>query len=227
MPDRGANGSARCPAAGETRATPCGSRARRSACSTRCSRRCPRRRSTRRSSTRARELHAFEAIQPADPPPSFHGELRAYQREGLGWLHFLRRFGFGGCLADDMGLGKTVQVLALLEARAAREERGPVAGRRAAVAGLQLDGRRRRGSRRELRVLDPRSAATARATSAPFARLRPRAHHLRHAAPRRRRCCAEIEFDYVILDEAQAIKNADSRVGQGRAAAARPSTGWR
>jgi SNF2 family DNA or RNA helicase len=32
-------------------------------------------------------------------------------------MGFLRRFGFGGCLADDMGLGKTVQVLALLEAR--------------------------------------------------------------------------------------------------------------
>ena len=53
------------------------------------------------------------------PPAGFVGTLRGYQREGLGWLHFLREFGFGGCLADDMGLGKTVQVLALLEARRA------------------------------------------------------------------------------------------------------------
>ena len=48
-------------------------------------------------------------------PATFGGELRHYQREGLGWLHFLQDFRFGGCLADDMGLGKTVQVLALLE----------------------------------------------------------------------------------------------------------------
>jgi hypothetical protein len=68
--------------------------------------------------TRAREeLRRFERVEPVDPPPGFQGQLRAYQREGLGWLHFLRQFGFGGCLADDMGLGKTIQVLALLEER--------------------------------------------------------------------------------------------------------------
>ncbi|MBI4279371.1 MAG: SWIM zinc finger family protein, partial [Armatimonadetes bacterium] len=63
------------------------------------------------------QLRAFDGIRPADPPPAFTGTLRGYQREGLGWLEFLRRFGFGGCLADDMGLGKTVQVLALLASR--------------------------------------------------------------------------------------------------------------
>jgi len=55
--------------------------------------------------------------KPKAPPRSFKGELRPYQREGLGWMHQLGRLGLGGCLADDMGLGKTVQVLALLEAR--------------------------------------------------------------------------------------------------------------
>ncbi|QDU22543.1 ATP-dependent helicase HepA [Urbifossiella limnaea] len=60
------------------------------------------------------ELKKFTGVAPADPPKGFVGELRDYQKEGLGWLRFLRRFGFGGCLADDMGLGKTVQVLALL-----------------------------------------------------------------------------------------------------------------
>ena len=80
---------------------------------------------------RARErLRQFQGIAPADPPAGFQGQLRGYQRDGLGWLHFLREFGFGGCLADDMGLGKTVQVLALLEARrelraASRKRRRP------------------------------------------------------------------------------------------------------
>lgn len=47
-------------------------------------------------------------------PPGFVGELRAYQRRGVGWLAYLRRLGLGACLADDMGLGKTIQAIALL-----------------------------------------------------------------------------------------------------------------
>ena len=47
-------------------------------------------------------------------PPGFVGELRAYQRRGVGWLAHLRRLGLGACLADDMGLGKTIQAIALL-----------------------------------------------------------------------------------------------------------------
>lgn len=71
---------------------------------------------------RAREaLASFDGVHPRDPSLDFVGRLREYQREGVGWLEFLRRFGFGGCLADDMGLGKTIQVLAALDAR--REER--------------------------------------------------------------------------------------------------------
>ena len=60
-------------------------------------------------------LESFDGIQPVDPPDTFHGELRDYQKIGLGWLWFLRERGLGGCLADDMGLGKTVQVLALFD----------------------------------------------------------------------------------------------------------------
>lgn len=47
-------------------------------------------------------------------PPGFVGELRPYQRRGVGWLVYLRRLGLGACLADDMGLGKTVQAIAML-----------------------------------------------------------------------------------------------------------------
>ncbi|MGH7714334.1 MAG: SNF2-related protein, partial [Gemmatimonadaceae bacterium] len=70
------------------------------------------------------ELRSFERVEAAAAPTTFAGTLREYQREGLGWLHFLRRFGLGGCLADDMGLGKTVQVLALLDSRRV-ENAGP------------------------------------------------------------------------------------------------------
>ena len=52
---------------------------------------------------------------PLEPvPESFHGELRPYQQLGMSWLLFLRKYGFGGCLADDMGLGKTVQLISYL-----------------------------------------------------------------------------------------------------------------
>ena len=49
-----------------------------------------------------------------EPPEAFQGELRPYQKVGLGWLTRTRELGLGALLADDMGLGKTVQVIAYL-----------------------------------------------------------------------------------------------------------------
>lgn len=43
-------------------------------------------------------------ITPA--PDDFIGDLRPYQELGMSWMLFLRKFGFGACLADDMGLGR-------------------------------------------------------------------------------------------------------------------------
>ncbi len=62
-------------------------------------------------------LKGFKDIKPQPVPKGFTGELRAYQKSGLDWLHFLKEYGFGGILADDMGLGKTVQVLAFLQSQ--------------------------------------------------------------------------------------------------------------
>lgn len=61
-----------------------------------------------------KDLEGFAGIQPLPAPASFQATLRSYQCEGLGWLQFLRRYRLGGILADDMGLGKTVQTLAHL-----------------------------------------------------------------------------------------------------------------
>ncbi|WP_246812521.1 DEAD/DEAH box helicase [Microvirga sp.] len=49
-----------------------------------------------------------------DPGPALKGRLRPYQKAGVEWLHLLSGLGLGACLADDMGLGKTIQILALL-----------------------------------------------------------------------------------------------------------------
>lgn len=62
-----------------------------------------------------KKLAAFEEISHIDPPQNFRGQLRPYQQAGYNWLYFLQQYHFGGILADDMGLGKTVQTLALLQ----------------------------------------------------------------------------------------------------------------
>lgn len=85
-------------------------------------------------------LDRFVGMTPCDAPAGFGATLRAYQRDGLGWLQFLRELGLGGCLADDMGLGKTVQVLAMLE-----QQRG------------ELSRRRSRGTHKPSLVVAPRS----------------------------------------------------------------------
>lgn len=60
------------------------------------------------------KLKDFQGVKKIEPPKCLTANLRDYQYEGLNWLNFLYEFGFGGILADDMGLGKTIQTLAHL-----------------------------------------------------------------------------------------------------------------
>jgi SNF2 family DNA or RNA helicase len=73
------------------------------------------------------QLRTQKLLAELAEPVGFVGELRPYQRRGLGWLVYLRRLGLGACLADDMGLGKTVQAIAMLLYERAEnpEERQP------------------------------------------------------------------------------------------------------
>jgi len=61
-----------------------------------------------------KKLKNFKGIKKVAPPRNLKTELRDYQQQGLNWLQFLRSYQFNGILADDMGLGKTVQTLAHL-----------------------------------------------------------------------------------------------------------------
>jgi superfamily II DNA or RNA helicase len=158
---------------------------------------------------RAREaLHGFDRVRPLDPPPTFRGALREYQREALGWLAFLRRFGFGGCLADDMGLGKTVMVLAMLDAR--RAERSSDIPRTSLVVVPRslvfnwMDEARRFVP--ELRVLDYTGTARDAAAMADHDVVLTTYGTVRRDIVQLR----EHTFDYVVLDEAQAVKNAST-----------------
>ena len=60
------------------------------------------------------KIKDFQGIAAVPVPVGLRAELRPYQQSGLNWLQFLREYGFQGILADDMGLGKTLQTLAHL-----------------------------------------------------------------------------------------------------------------
>lgn len=61
------------------------------------------------------KLLEFSGIKSMPLPKEFYGELRPYQIAGYNWLHYLREYEFSGCLADDMGLGKTIQALVFFQ----------------------------------------------------------------------------------------------------------------
>jgi len=157
------------------------------------------------------ELGQFQGVEAAEQPAGFVGHLRDYQREGLGWMHFLRRFSFGGCLADDMGVGKTAQVLALLEGRRELRSRlkkdetpiGPslVVMPRSLIFNWKLEAER---FTPKLRVLDYTGLARTDNEFSKFDVVLTTYGTLRRDALRLK----DIEFDYVVLDEAQAVKNA-------------------
>ena len=72
-------------------------------------------------------LKTYDHEKKYQVPESLNKILRPYQIEGYQWLKFLDEFSFGGCLADDMGLGKTVQVLCfLLEQKQHHQEKNLV-----------------------------------------------------------------------------------------------------
>ena len=163
-----------------------------------------------------RKLRSFDGIKPKSAPRGFKGELREYQRDGLAWLNFLREFGLGGCLADDMGLGKTVQVLALLESRRTRrlkadEQRLPslVVVPKSLVFNWIEEAKRfapklrvgnYTGTERKslLGTLDQYDLLITT-----YGSMRIDIVELK-----------EIVFDYVILDESQAIKNANAQAAK-------------
>ncbi len=70
-------------------------------------------------------LRGDRQFEELPPPAGFQGTLRPYQARGYSWLSFLGDWGLGACLADDMGLGKTVQALAFIQARREQGERNP------------------------------------------------------------------------------------------------------
>ncbi len=141
----------------------------------------------------------------AEPPKGFNGSLRDYQQRGLDWLHMLHRHRLTGILADDMGLGKTVQTLCLL--LKAKEEEGDkpsIVVAPTSVIGVWRDEAQRFTP--SLRVVALHGPPSVRHSIDPhdYDLLVTSYGILRRDAER----LADVGFRYVILDEAQAAKNA-------------------
>jgi superfamily II DNA or RNA helicase len=140
-----------------------------------------------------------EGLASAPLPPDLTAQLRPYQRKGVDWLYAASSAKVGAILADDMGLGKTVQALSVLEGKTL------VVCPRSVVHNWISEIRRFRPSvtcevyHGQGRTLN----ATQGVTVTTYALLRLDNEELRN-----------LDWDNIVLDEAQAIKNPDSQAAQ-------------
>jgi hypothetical protein len=154
-------------------------------------------------------LRSFNRISELDPPKALEHILRPYQVAGYHWLNYLSEVGWGGILADDMGLGKTVQALSFLQY--CREKNGALRAMVVCPTTLMFNWEN------EIRKFTPALK-----------------FFIHHGGDRSRdkqrfnetdvvittygtlrsdiKMLSEVEFDYVVLDESQAIKNPQSKV---------------
>lgn len=156
----------------------------------------------------------FNKIKEVSPPAGFCGELRDYQKDGLAWLVFLQEMGFGGCLADEMGLGKTVQVLALLESRRVRREREELTPSLVVVPRSLMFNWKREAEKfcPQLRVFE--YTGTDRLLEAGWEHNFDVVLTTYGTIRQDIEVMKKIAFDYVILDESQAIKNSSAKTAK-------------
>jgi SNF2 family DNA or RNA helicase len=150
-------------------------------------------------------------------PAGLQGSLRPYQQRGLAWLAGLDELGLGACLADDMGLGKTVQLIALL---LHQRSRAPEDGRPVLiVCPTSVLGNWEHELRRfapELRVHRHYGPGRAEGAEALAGQTGPGAVVLTTYGVLRRDAgwLARVELRTLVLDEAQNIKSAESKVAR-------------
>lgn len=157
------------------------------------------------------KLRDFKRIKEIQPPSSLKSILRPYQQSGFQWLNFLSEVGWGGILADDMGLGKTIQALTFLQHL--KNKQGKLFSLVVCPTTLMYNWEN------ELKKFTPELT-----------------YHIHHGSQRAKnakllqdkevvittygtmrsdiRLFTELQFDSIILDESQAIKNPQSKVAK-------------
>ena len=170
--------------------------------------------------------------------PGFEGTLRDYQSRGVDWISFLTDNGFGALLADDMGLGKTIQTIAWILRGQGSGVRGQGSGVRSQESGVSSHGSGVRGQAWRVLVVAPLTLLSnwrhEFAKFAPSLRVYVHQGDMRHVGSgfkkaaaeadvvvtsyalivRDHREFAEVEWDGIVLDEAQAIKNPDTHAAR-------------
>nr|MBA3675195.1 SNF2 helicase associated domain-containing protein [Chitinophagaceae bacterium] len=156
-------------------------------------------------------LRNYKSIPEINVPDGLQDILRPYQTSGYHWLNYLNDVGWGGILADDMGLGKTVQALTML--RHYKEAHGALKAMVVCPTTLiynweneikkftpQLTYRIHHGS---IRTRDTEELEQSNIIITTYGTLRSDIQVL-----------SKTFFDYIILDESQAIKNPGSKVAK-------------
>lgn len=155
------------------------------------------------------QLRSFHKIREIPLPEHLLHVLRPYQEHGYHWLNYLSEIGWGGILADDMGLGKTIQALSFLDY--CKNHHGKITALVVCPTTLMFNWEN------EIRKFTPGLT-----------------YHIHHGGERTRnkeqltnsdviittygtlrsdiKILVDIPFDYVVLDESQAIKNPSSKV---------------
>ncbi len=144
------------------------------------------------------------------PGEGFKAHLREYQQKGLNWLYFLHSLRFGACLADDMGLGKTVQVLAFLSAIRSEEFQASLLVIPASLISNWIDEIQRFAPHLRFYVAHPAMQS---------GKVEPTRKDLdaldlvitTYALVQRYEWLQPYTWNYIILDEAQAIKNPSTK----------------
>ena len=159
-----------------------------------------------------RALRTGEGLPVVAPSPNVKATLRHYQQDGLSWMDFLRRAQLGGVLADDMGLGKTLQALTLLQGEfdAGRLDRPClIIVPTSLIGNWAAEARKFTPQLKTLVLHGPQRMQH-------FAKI-PKVHLVITSYPLAVRdvdTLAGHEWHYLMLDEAQRIKNARSQAAQ-------------
>jgi len=155
---------------------------------------------------------AHDLTHPEDFPLGdiqVQASLRDYQEKGVRWLQMLHRYGFGGILADDMGLGKTLQTIAFLTSQVTEDSRVLIL----APSGLIYNWAD------EFRKFAPQlDLAVVHGLKANREAILSENHQIyvtSYATFRQdSELYQEMAFDFLFLDEAQVMKNAQTKIAQ-------------
>ena len=158
-----------------------------------------------------KQISTFSTMDVPSLPKGIKADFREYQTRGFGWLWFLYQYGLNGILADDMGLGKTLQALALIQKAKEKNKKAPnlvicptsvvfnweneIEKFAPGLSCLKLSGTERSDLFKEIPKYD--------VVITSYALIRRDIAKLK-----------KYEFRYVILDESQNIKNAESMTAQ-------------